>query len=98
LDPRQPRPCVSWKTWASSLPRKRCCARCSRWVAAPLQRTAAAARAVAAGHDYVLPEDVQAMAVSVLSHRLIVAPEARATGTTGEDTVREALDQTPVPV
>ncbi len=58
----------------------------------------AKARAVAAGRDYVLPEDVQAIAVSVLSHRLIVAPEARATGTTGEDAVREALDKTPVPV
>ena len=58
----------------------------------------AKARAVAAGRDYVLPEDVQAIAVYVLSHRLIVAPEARAAGVTAEDTVREALDQTPVPV
>jgi len=58
----------------------------------------AKARAVAAGRDYVLPEDVQAIAVSVLSHRLIVAPEARASGVTAEDAVREALDQTPVPV
>ena len=58
----------------------------------------AKARAVAAGRDYVLPEDVQTVAVSVLSHRLIVAPEARASGVAGEDAVREALDQTPVPV
>ena len=58
----------------------------------------AKARAVAAGRDYVLPEDVQAIAVYVLSHRLIVAPEARAAGVTAEDTVREALDHTPVPV
>jgi len=57
----------------------------------------AKARAVAAGREYVLPEDVQAVATVVLAHRLIVAPEARAAGTSGEDAVREALDQTPVP-
>jgi len=56
------------------------------------------ARAVSRGRDYVLPEDVQAVATSVLSHRLIVAPEARASGLTGIDAVRDALEQTPVPV
>jgi len=34
----------------------------------------------------------------VLSHRLIVAPEARAAGLSGERLVREALEHTPVPV
>jgi MoxR-like ATPase len=58
----------------------------------------AKARAVAAARDYVLPDDVQAVAVPVLAHRLIVAPEARAAGVTGDEAVREALDQTPVPV
>jgi len=58
----------------------------------------AKARAVAAGRDYVRPEDVQAVAVPVLAHRLIVAPEVRAAGLTGEDAVREAVEQTPVPV
>jgi MoxR-like ATPase len=57
----------------------------------------AKARAVAAGREYVLPEDVQAVATAVLSHRLIVAPEARAAGTIGEDAVRDALAHTPVP-
>jgi MoxR-like ATPase len=57
----------------------------------------AKARAVARGRDYVLPEDVQAVAVPVLEHRLIVAPEARAAGVGGEDVVREALDRTPAP-
>jgi len=55
------------------------------------------ARAVAAGRDYVLPEDVQAVAVPVLAHRLIIAPEARAAGVVGEEAVKEALDRTPVP-
>ncbi|GIU94798.1 MAG: hypothetical protein KatS3mg012_1255 [Gaiellaceae bacterium] len=58
----------------------------------------AKARAVAAARDYVLPEDVQAVAEAVLAHRLIVAPEARAAGATAEEAVREALEQTPVPV
>jgi MoxR-like ATPase len=58
----------------------------------------AKARAVARGRDYVLPDDVREVAVAVLSHRVIVAPEARALGTIGEDAVAEALDQTPVPV
>jgi len=58
----------------------------------------AKARAMARDRSYVLPEDVQAVAVAVLAHRLIVAPEARASGVTGEDAVAEALDQTPVPV
>jgi MoxR-like ATPase len=58
----------------------------------------AKARAVARGRDYVLPEDVQSVAVAVLSHRLILAPEARAAGLGGAEVVDEALDQTPVPV
>ena len=58
----------------------------------------AKARAVARGRDFVLPEDVQEVAVAVLPHRLIVGPEARASGLTGEDAVREALEHTPVPV
>jgi MoxR-like ATPase len=58
----------------------------------------AKARAVARGRDYVLPEDVQEVAVAVLAHRLIVAPEARGSGLTGIDVIGEALDETPVPV
>ena len=57
----------------------------------------AKARAVARGRDYVLPEDVQAVAVAVLSHRVIVAPEARAAGALGAEAVREALVETRVP-
>jgi MoxR-like ATPase len=57
----------------------------------------AKARAVARGRDYVLPEDVQSVAVPVLEHRLIVAPEARAAGVAGAEVVREALDRTPAP-
>ncbi|HEY6069120.1 MAG TPA: MoxR family ATPase [Gaiellaceae bacterium] len=58
----------------------------------------AKARALADGRAYLEPDDVKAVAVPVLSHRLILAPEARSTGLTGEQIVRETLDKTPVPV
>ena len=57
----------------------------------------AKARAVAHGRDYVVPEDVKAVARAVLSHRVIVAPEARAAGTRGEDAVERALAEAPTP-
>ncbi len=58
----------------------------------------AKARAVARARDYVLPEDVQSVAVAVLAHRLIVAPEARAAGVEPSETIEQALSDTPVPV
>jgi MoxR-like ATPase len=57
----------------------------------------AKARAVAGGRDFVLPDDVRSVAPAVLGHRVIVAPESRAAGVTGEEVVREALEETPVP-
>jgi MoxR-like ATPase len=57
----------------------------------------AKARAIAAGRDYVLPDDVRSVAPAVLGHRVIIAPEARAAGVTGGEVVQEALDETPVP-
>ena len=57
----------------------------------------AKARAAALGRDYVVPEDVQGIARVVLSHRVIVAPEARATGARGEDAIDRALADALVP-
>jgi MoxR-like ATPase len=57
----------------------------------------AKARAVAHTRDYVVPEDVQAVAPAVLAHRVIVAPEARAAGTRGEDAIARALSEAPAP-
>ena len=50
------------------------------------------------GRDYVLPEDVQHMALPVLSHRLILNPEARMKAVTSERVLISVLDNTPVPV
>ena len=58
----------------------------------------AKARALADGREYLLPDDVKAVAVPVLAHRLIVAPEARSSGLAAQQVVEEALERTPVPV
>ena len=58
----------------------------------------AKARALTEGRDFVVPEDVQALAQPVLAHRLILAPEARATGVTATEVVAEALAATAAPV
>jgi MoxR-like ATPase len=58
----------------------------------------AKARALADGRAYLEPDDVKAVAGPVLAHRLILAPEARSSGLTGEQVIRETLDKTPVPV
>jgi MoxR-like ATPase len=58
----------------------------------------AKARALAGGRTFLEPDDVKAVAVAVLAHRLILAPEARSSGLTGEQIVQETLEKTPVPV
>jgi MoxR-like ATPase len=58
----------------------------------------AKARALAAGRGFLEPDDVKAVAVAVLAHRLILAPEAHSSGLTGEQIVQETLEKTPVPV
>jgi MoxR-like ATPase len=57
----------------------------------------AKARAVALGRDYVVPEDVQSVAGAVLAHRVILAPEARASGLRGEDAVERAVAEVRAP-
>jgi MoxR-like ATPase len=56
------------------------------------------ARALVAGRDYVVPEDVKTVAPWVLAHRLILAPEARSSGLSDADVVRDTVERTPVPV
>jgi MoxR-like ATPase len=58
----------------------------------------AKALALAEGRDYVLPDDVKAVAAPVLAHRLILGPEARAAGQSAADLVADAVERTPVPV
>jgi MoxR-like ATPase len=54
--------------------------------------------ALAEGREYLLPDDVKAVAEQVLAHRLILAPEARSAGLDAQQLVRQAVDKTPVPI
>lgn len=54
-------------------------------------------RAVLDGRDYVVPEDVKAVAVPTLAHRLGLRPELWVRRVRGDDVVAEILDQTPTP-
>ncbi|GAA1911999.1 MoxR family ATPase [Nocardioides lentus] len=58
---------------------------------------AARARAAVHGRAYVLPDDVQALAVPVLAHRLIPAVDATMAGRGSTDVVRSLLAEVPVP-
>ena len=49
-------------------------------------------RAALAGRDFVTPDDVKAVAVPALAHRLVLRPELWVQRRTGEDVVREVLD------
>ncbi|MCP4169058.1 MAG: MoxR family ATPase [Chloroflexi bacterium] len=57
------------------------------------------ARAYAAvhGRDYVLPDDVKALARSTLAHRLIISPSARIKDVSPETVVEETLSSITVP-
>ncbi|MCC6222073.1 MAG: MoxR family ATPase [Thermoleophilia bacterium] len=58
----------------------------------------AKARALWEGRDYVVPDDVKAVAPAVLAHRLILAPEARSAGLDASALVEDVVERTPVPV
>jgi MoxR-like ATPase len=58
----------------------------------------AKALALSEGREYVLPDDVKAVAAPVLAHRLILGPEARASGLSAADLIAETVQRTPVPV
>jgi MoxR-like ATPase len=59
-----------------------------------------AARAFAAAEerDFVIPDDVKALAVPALAHRIIVTADAVMTGRSTEVVLEEILDEVPVPV
>ena len=57
------------------------CARANAWIA---------------GRDYVSPDDVQAVALDCLRHRLIVSFEAEASGISSDDIVERLIERIPV--
>jgi MoxR-like ATPase len=58
-----------------------------------------AAKAVAAmdGRDFVVPDDVRALAVPVLAHRLLPTVEAAMGGRTARDTLQTIVASVPMP-
>ncbi|MFD0384211.1 AAA family ATPase [Streptomyces stramineus] len=58
---------------------------------------AAKAAAALVGREYVLPDDVQALAVAVLAHRLLPTAQAQLGRRTAEQVVLEILQRVPVP-
>ncbi|HUS84434.1 MAG TPA: MoxR family ATPase, partial [Anaerolineales bacterium] len=55
------------------------------------------ARAAILGREYVLPDDVKALAVPALAHRLIVGSAARIREVDAVDVIEEVLEKVPVP-
>jgi MoxR-like ATPase len=57
----------------------------------------AQAHAAVEGRDYVIPDDVKALAETTLAHRLIISPAARIKNVDPREVVQELLDSVPVP-
>ena len=60
--------------------------------------TSAQAYAYVLGRTYVLPDDIKFLARPVLSHRLMLRPQAAISGRTAEDIIGEILQEVPVPL
>ena len=58
---------------------------------------AAKALALLRGRDFVVPKDIKDLAVRVLSHRVMLSPDAKVHGETAETVVAKLLETVPVP-
>jgi MoxR-like ATPase len=58
---------------------------------------AARVRAATEARDYVIPDDLKAITPPVLSHRILLSPEAQMRGTTSEDVLADVMERVPVP-
>lgn len=59
---------------------------------------AAQASALLAGRDYIMPDDVQRMALPVLTHRVMLSPDARMKSVSADRVIAGLLETTQVPV
>jgi MoxR-like ATPase len=64
---------------------------------AAMLAAAARARAVLEGRDYVIPDDVKALALPALRHRVILSAAAEIEGRRADEAVRRLIEQTPAP-
>lgn len=58
---------------------------------------AAKAYAAVSGRDYVIPDDIQALSVPVLCHRLVLSADAAMAGRTAESVLNKLVSEVPVP-
>ena len=60
---------------------------------------ASAARAFAAtqGRDFVIPDDIKALAIPLMRHRIVLSPSAEIEGLAADRVLRDILDQTAAP-
>jgi len=58
---------------------------------------AAQALALFEGLDFVMPEQIQELAVPVIAHRVVMEPQARFSGQTARGVVEEVVKKTRVP-
>ncbi len=65
--------------------------------AAAALAAAARARAALDGRDYVIPDDVKALAPPALRHRVILSPAAEIEGRSTEELLAQIIDQTAAP-
>lgn len=56
------------------------------------------ALAIFQGIDFVSPELIQSVAADVIAHRMVLAPEAKYSGTNARQIVADLIEQIPVPV
>jgi MoxR-like ATPase len=65
--------------------------------AANMLASASRASAAVQGRDFVIPDDIKALAVPLMRHRIVLSPSAEIEGLTTDRVLRDILDQTPAP-
>ena len=55
------------------------------------------ARAAIIGREYVIPDDIKALGIAALAHRMIISPAARLKNVASAQVVQEIIDTVPVP-
>ena len=65
--------------------------------AANMLASSARAYATTQGRDFVIPDDIKALAVPLLRHRVVLSPSAEIEGLTTDHVIRDVLDRTAAP-
>ena len=65
--------------------------------AAAMIATAARTRAVLEGRDYVIPDDIKALMLPALRHRLVLSPAAEIDGRRVEDVISAIVERIEAP-